>query len=319
MHDLQPLNAVTIQDSGAPPILEFYVDISVGQGSYMGLYFFVAFDNRNLAIKLRDLTTFQTPLSLLCLTTLPMGATNSVQILQGDISFIIQDEMPTFQQPSWMMSMSEGLLLSTKPTVQDGIYPLLLWIPHHSPLLFCAPLLQTSHTSAQMVNTLTQIINTMRLFQRTLGSVGSFGSIWMMWIVSSSMSRKLEEPFQGGKERSRRYWIGMTEILSEVCSFLGVCGIIWIWVKDFTKCARPLVILTKKEMDFVWAQNRGLPWRTWIRWSLQHHASGQLDYHSNQCVILVVDSSCIAMGFILLRLGMDNKCYPSYFGSITWN
>src|SRR5882672_12487179 len=37
---------------------------------------------------------FQTPLGLLRLTTLPMGATNSVQILQGDISFIIQDEMP---------------------------------------------------------------------------------------------------------------------------------------------------------------------------------------------------------------------------------
>jgi len=46
MHDLQPLNAVTIQDSGAPPILEFYVDNLGGQGSYMGLYFFVAFDNR---------------------------------------------------------------------------------------------------------------------------------------------------------------------------------------------------------------------------------------------------------------------------------
>src|SRR5712664_2501877 len=38
--------------------------------------------------------TFQTTLGFLCLTTLPIGATNSVQILQGDISFIIQDEMP---------------------------------------------------------------------------------------------------------------------------------------------------------------------------------------------------------------------------------
>src|SRR5882724_13431407 len=25
------------------------------------------------------------------------------------------------------------------------------------------------------------------------------------------------------------------------------------------------------------------------------------------------------MGFILLQLGADNKCYPSHFGSITWN
>ena len=34
------------------------------------------------------------PLGLLRLTSLPMGAMNSVQILQGDISFILQDEMP---------------------------------------------------------------------------------------------------------------------------------------------------------------------------------------------------------------------------------
>ena len=34
------------------------------------------------------------PLAPLHLTTLPKGPTNSVQILQGDISFIIQEEMP---------------------------------------------------------------------------------------------------------------------------------------------------------------------------------------------------------------------------------
>jgi len=60
----------------------------------MGLDLFVAFDHRSLAIKLWDLTTFQSPLGLLRLTTLPMGATISVHILQGDISFIIQDKMP---------------------------------------------------------------------------------------------------------------------------------------------------------------------------------------------------------------------------------
>jgi len=44
-----------------------------------------------------------------------------------------------------------------------------------------------------------------------------------------------------------------------------------------------------------------------------------IDYCSNRCIILAVDSSCIATGFILLQLGADNKCYPSQFGSITWN
>jgi len=36
-------------------------------------------------------------------------------------------------------------------------------------------------------------------------------------------------------------------------------------------------------------------------------------------VLSVSRLSCITMGFILLQLGVDNKCYPSQFGSITWN
>src|SRR5882724_5659759 len=77
-----------------PPILEFYAENLGGRGSYTGLDLFIAFDHWSLAVQSQDLTTFQMPLSLLCLTTLPIGATNSVQILQGDISFIIQEEIP---------------------------------------------------------------------------------------------------------------------------------------------------------------------------------------------------------------------------------
>jgi len=51
MHDLQPLNAVTIQDLGMPPILDFYADNLGSRGSYMGLDLFMAFDHRSLAVK----------------------------------------------------------------------------------------------------------------------------------------------------------------------------------------------------------------------------------------------------------------------------
>src|SRR5882724_6581147 len=94
VHDLQPLNVVMVKDPGTPPMLEFYAENLGGRGSYTGLDLFVAFDHHSLVVQSRDLTTFQTPLGLLHLTTLPMGATNSVQILKGDISFIIQEEMP---------------------------------------------------------------------------------------------------------------------------------------------------------------------------------------------------------------------------------
>ena len=44
--------------------------------------------------------------------------------------------------------------------------------------------------------------------------------------------------------------------LTEVQGFLGVCGIVQIWVKDFTTCAKPLVLLTKKDMDFIWGPDQ---------------------------------------------------------------
>src|SRR5882724_10830526 len=101
--------------------------------------------------------TFQIPLSLLHLTTLPMGATNSVQILQGDITFITQDEMPDIAAAFMEMYMSVGLPLGMRPTAQDGISQLLLQTPCHSPLPFLVPLLWTSHTLAQTINTLAVI------------------------------------------------------------------------------------------------------------------------------------------------------------------
>ena len=44
-----------------------------------------------------------------------------------------------------------------------------------------------------------------------------------------------------------------------------------------------------------------------------------INYHCDQWVILVEDSSCIVTGFILFQLSADGKRYPSCSGSITWN
>jgi hypothetical protein len=41
-----------------------------------------------------------------------------------------------------------------------------------------------------------------------------------------------------------------------------------------------------------------------------------LDYASKREVILAVDTSNITIGLILLQVGEDGKCYPSWIGSI---
>ena len=71
VHDLQPLNAVVIRDSGVIPVVEPYAE-SFGVRACYGMFnLFVRYDQRSLA---------QTPLSTLRLTSIPMGYTNSVQI-----------------------------------------------------------------------------------------------------------------------------------------------------------------------------------------------------------------------------------------------
>ncbi len=107
--------------------------------------------------------------------------------------------------------------------------------------------------------------------------------------------------------------------LTEVCGFLGVCGIVRIWVKNFAKRAKPLILLTKKDIEFVWGQEQKDAMEDLKQAIVTAPCLHPIDYHCDRWVILAVDSSHIATSFILFQLGADGKQYPSCFGSITWN
>jgi hypothetical protein len=94
VHDLQPLNKVTIADSGVPPFTETIAESFGGRGSYGMLDLFVGYDERTISESSRDYTTFQTPLGTYRLTKMPMGWTNSMQIFHGDVTKTLEDEIP---------------------------------------------------------------------------------------------------------------------------------------------------------------------------------------------------------------------------------
>ena len=92
VHDLQPLNAVTIKNAELPPAVEQFSELYAGKSIYTLMDIYVGYDHCLLAERSRDLTTFQTPIGTFHLTTLPVGRTNSVPIFQGDVAFILRDE-----------------------------------------------------------------------------------------------------------------------------------------------------------------------------------------------------------------------------------
>ena len=94
VHDLQPLNKVTIKDAGVPPATEDFVNSFSGRACYGLGDIMGGYDERSLDPISRPLTTFDTPLGHYQLTRLPQGATNSVAVYQAQMMWILQDEIP---------------------------------------------------------------------------------------------------------------------------------------------------------------------------------------------------------------------------------
>lgn len=90
---------MTIKDAAVPPLTEYMAESFGGAKCYGMLDLFVLFDQRRLDTRSRDLTTFVTLLGTYQLTAIPMGWTNSFQIMHGDVTFALQDEILEFTIP----------------------------------------------------------------------------------------------------------------------------------------------------------------------------------------------------------------------------
>jgi hypothetical protein len=119
VHSLEPLNRVTIQHSGVPPIPEHLAEQFGGCacGGMFDLY--VGYDERLIAESSQDYTTFQTPFGALRLVTLPMGWTNSVPLFHDDVTFISQAEIPHVTIP-YIDDVPIKGLMTTYQNVDDS-------------------------------------------------------------------------------------------------------------------------------------------------------------------------------------------------------
>jgi hypothetical protein len=94
VHNLQPLNAITIRNSGIPPIANQVIEAMAGQACYSLLDLFMGYDHCMLDTSSRDLITIQSPIGAVRLTCLPQGWMNAGTIFHKDITFILEPEIP---------------------------------------------------------------------------------------------------------------------------------------------------------------------------------------------------------------------------------
>ena len=96
IQDMQPANKVTIRNKGSGPIVDEVAEAFAGHAIYSIGDLYSGYDQFQLALESRDLTTMKTPLGLLRMCTLPQGATNSVAHMQSAMNNIMRDDSQLF-------------------------------------------------------------------------------------------------------------------------------------------------------------------------------------------------------------------------------
>ncbi|CAK5266388.1 unnamed protein product, partial [Mycena citricolor] len=114
---------------------------------------------------------------------------------------------------------------------------------------------------------------------------------------------------------------GPCKTLSEVRAFLGTIGVCRAFISNFAHRAHALTLLTRKDMPFHFGTAQIAAQDDLKHALLSCPALRPIDYSSGDPVILSVDTSQIAVGFLLAQCDPNTPSRRFYarFGSITLN
>ncbi len=221
VHDLQPLNAITIRNSGIPPLTDQLIESMAGRSCYTMLDLFVGYDHHTLNVASCDLTTFQSPIGTVWLTTLPMGWTNAVAIFHEDVTFLLEPEIPhiawpfvddcSIKGPATRFETEGGgyETMPNNPGLQRFIWQHLLDIHHILHHLHCAG---TTVSAKKLFIAVPEVV--------ILGHKCNYEG------------RVLDD----SKIAYIRDW-PTCKTLTNVRAFLGTTGFMRIWIKDYLALA----------------------------------------------------------------------------------
>ena len=306
VHSLEPLNAVTIAHSGVPPATYEVAAHFAGRACGGTLDLFVGYDERKIHPDSRDLTTFQTPFGAYRLVKLPMGWTNSVPIFHEDICEILREEIPEVTRPYIDDVPIRGP--KTRYELEDGSYET---IPENPGI-------------RRFVWEHMQNVN--RVLQRIKYCGGTFAGKKSYICCAETMVVGHRCTYEGLKPRHDKMealttWPSPLKTKTEVRSFLGTCGQVRQFIKDFAKIAAPIQRLTHENVPVEWGPDQEHSMDLIKDALTKAEPLKPIDYHSEGAVVLAVDTSYMAVGYYLYQRDPKDKKKKHYclFGSITLN
>jgi hypothetical protein len=275
VQSLEPLNQVMIQHSGVPPFTEQLAEHFAARacGSMLDLY--VGYDERALAESSRDYTTFQTPFGALCLTTLPMGWTNSVPIFHEDVTHILQPEVPHITIPyiddipvrgpasRYILPTGEPETIPENPRIRHFVW--------------------------EHFQDLNRVVQRMKYSGGTFSGVKTFLAAQEITVTGHRCTIDSRLPDQSRVSKLVNW--GPCRDLSDVRAFLGTMGVCRLFIRNFAHRAHHLVKLTRKGAEWEFGPKQIDAMNDLKDTLLKSPALRPLDYKSDAPIILSVDTS----------------------------
>ena len=303
VHDLQPMNAVTIRDAGLPPTIESFVEDFGGRACLGMLDLMDGYGQKGLDERSRDMTTFQSPLGPLRLRSVPQGGTNSVAEFQRTVTFILEDELPDpvdifvddvgVKGPRTKYEQADGQPELTKENPQVRRY-----VREH-------------------------LVNMNRVLHKMKRYGGTFSGKKLMICASEADVVGFRCSYEGRRVSERALekleaW-PTPRSRTDVRGFMGTVSQSRAWVKDFGLITAPLRRLTRKDVEFHWGDAEEAAKRELTRSILESGFLITLDYTSNKPIVLTVDTSNDAVGYSLGQDDADGHRRVSRWGTILFN
>jgi hypothetical protein len=312
VHDLQPLNRVTIRDSSLPPCIDDMIEDFKGHAFYLIADLKAGYDAVPLAKESRDLTAFHAyAYGSMRLTSLPQGYTNSMSEFCRRTNHMIHSLHPDKAN----VFVDDILGKGPKTRYNDETLP-------ENPEIrrFIYEGIQTLQGICACVREAGVTISGEKFVAATpeLEMLGATVSILGAHVQHGTLSKITKWPVCAN--------------VTEVRGFLGTVGVVRRWIKDFAKIARPLVQLTRKAETpvFEWTDDAQsamerlkflattAPPLVAIEYELVSKITSPEFRDSDLgLVTLAVDSSYIGAGWILSQV-LDKGDLPILFGSVTF-
>ena len=110
---------MTIRNVGIGPSVDEFAEAFAGRSIYSIGDLYLGYDQFQLVVDSRDITTMKTPIGLVRMCTLPQGATNSVEHMVNAMNKVLRDCIPDIIMPFLDAIPVKGCLVEDKDESKD--------------------------------------------------------------------------------------------------------------------------------------------------------------------------------------------------------